>query len=444
MMHGMAPFRKSSTVSLSEPERGVPNAAWSWFTDERAVIDLDAAGGPRVLVGCVTARDGSGGGDVAVLWYDVDSDDTGHAVLYPELEQDDHDTPALFVRPDGRYLAVYAGHSADSFTRWRVSTRPHDPTDWQPEHRHDNGAATTYSNVCRPDDAGLTYCFTRATNWDPDVLISTDAGLTWTGGRRLLTFGDESARPYLKYWADGARVHLVVTEEHPAQRDNSVYHGFLHGDALYDSTGAVVREGLLAGAVDGRTDVDGAADGDVPSVTDLTPVSPAGTVVDGTPATHAWPLDLATDAGNPVTLFQARADGDPSDHRFLYARHDGDEWHVDHLAEAGGHLYDAQPDYTGLAAIDPDDTNRVVVSTTVDPRSGRSLDHHQLFAGETHERGATWEWHSLTPDATRDNLRPIVPAWNDPRTALIWMHGRYSGYTDWKTQAVGALDCRDR
>ena len=426
-----SPPDSPATVEFSEPERGVPNAAWTWFTDERTIVDTDVASGPRILVGGVTAARGAEGGDIVVLWYDVEDGTTGHAVLHPELEQDDHNGPALFVRPDGRYLAMYAGHNTDSFTRWRVSTDPHDPTDWRPERRLDTGAGTTYCNVYRLADAGdtgRTYCFTRATNWDPVALVSTDEGTTWSDAGQLLTMGGESARPYLKYWADGGRIHLIATEEHPRRRNNSIYHGSIRGETLYDSGGDVVSAELFDGTAD------------VPAVTDLTTVFAADTVVDGTPMTDAWTIDLAADgAGNPVALFQTRADGDASDHRFYYARHDGTDWHVGQLAKAGGYLYEAESDYTGLATIDPDDPNRVVVSTTADPRTDRSLDHYQLFAGETTDDGDTWEWRPLTPDATRDNLRPLIPAWDD-RTALVWMRGGYTEYTAWDTQAVGRLD----
>jgi hypothetical protein len=421
-------------VELSESAEGVPNAAWTWFTDERAIVDTDAGdGAPRLLVGGVTAEAGDGGGDVVVLWYDVGSGATGHAVLHAGFEQDDHDGPALFVRPDGRYLAMYAKHGTDSFTRWRVSSVPHDPTEWGEERRLDNGGGTTYCNVYRlPGEAGgdgRTYCFTRAVNWDPNVLVSTDAGTTWSRSGRLFTLGDESTRPYLKYWGDGERIHCVTTEGHPHDENNGIYHAYLRDGTLYDSGGAVLNEDVSEET------------SDLPRVPDLTTVLAPDTVVDGERLTNAWTIDVAVDAdAHPVALFQARVDGDPEDHRFLYARHDGDSWSVHPLAEAGGHLYDREYDYTGLGSIDPDATDRVVVSTSIDPRDGERLDRYQLFAGETDDGGTSWDWRALTPDASRDNLRPIVPVWPGDRTALVWMRGRYAEWTEWETRAVARLD----
>jgi hypothetical protein len=38
-----------------------------------------------------------------------------------------------------------------------------------------------------------------------------------------------------------------------------------------------------------------------------------------------------------------------------------------------------------------------------------------------------------------DNLRPIIPKWDDPRTALLWMRGTYRANRGEWTSAVVAL-----
>jgi len=48
--------------------------------------------------------------------------------LHERFEGDDHDAPALMIRPDGRYLAAYSKHNGDRLTHWRVSAEPHDAT----------------------------------------------------------------------------------------------------------------------------------------------------------------------------------------------------------------------------------------------------------------------------------------------------------------------------
>lgn len=421
----------ATEISVSGTIPNVPNGAWTWFTDERAIVDTDAGrDGPRILIGSVTAERDTTGGHIDVLWWDVGSGETGHFRLHEELERDDHNVPALFVRPDGRYLAMYSKHGNDSYTRWRVSTNPHDPAEWEPERTLDNGAGTTYCNVYRlpHDDAGdgRTYCFTRTVNWDPNVLVSSDAGSTWAYGGRLLRQDAPDRRPYVRYTGDGERIHFTTTDDHPQTYNNSIYHGYVEDGKLFDSSGTVLNEDVFS---DGTN---------APEPDDLTTVFEANTEFDQIRMTHGWTIDTAIDAaGRPIALFQARADGDPTDHRFFYARYDGTEWEVSYVAKAGPPLYAGEDDYTGLGAIDPDTPTSVVLSTPIDPRDDSELDHYELFAASTSDGGTAWDWAPLTPDATADNFRPLLPASDEATDALVWMRGEYASYTRWETDVVG-------
>src|SRR5271157_6058423 len=111
------------------------NGAWCWYQDERVVVDK--AGG-TLLVASIAAEEGADGkernGDVDVASYDLASGKASRFVLHHHLlTQDDHNTPALLIRPDGRYLAVYSKHNSEKLSYWRVSVRPHDASDWQRE-----------------------------------------------------------------------------------------------------------------------------------------------------------------------------------------------------------------------------------------------------------------------------------------------------------------------
>ena len=114
------------------------------------------------------------------------------------------------------------------------------------------------------------------------------------------------------------------------------------------------------------------------------------------------------------------------------------------LCWAGGELYGAQPDYTGLASQDPSDPRRVVVSTNVDPVAGTplvsasdGLVHWELFEGYLQQSG-TWAWTPLTADSTEDNLRPVIAAGGTGK-ALAWMRGRYWSWTAFDTRVVVRL-----
>ena len=64
--------------------------------------------------------------------------------------------------------------------------------------------------------------------------------------------------------------------------------------------------------------------------------------------------------------------------------------------------------------------------------------HRELYRG-TSSGGEKWTWEPLTANSTADNLRPLVPKWKDPRTALIWMRGTYTHNRGEWTTAVSAM-----
>jgi SAM-dependent methyltransferase len=415
------------------------NGGWSWFEDERAIID-EAAG--KLLVSSVANRNGTGGrlrdGDVEVAALDLNTGDVERFTLSDALEADDHNSAALWRRPDGRYLAVYSKHSRDQFTRYRISQRPGDGAKWEAEQTVENGGGTTYSNLhflSNRRNNSLLFNFTRTRLLDPHVIVSGDNGLTWTGGGRLLKWpkpagtekftGSDGGRPYLKYASNGVdEIHFIATEDHPRAYDNSLYHGVVRGRKVYDSLGNVI-DGELFDSIASRPD-------------HFTPLFDT----DNSPLAHAWVCDVQLDsAGRPHVVFTARgSQANVADHRFLYARFDGSKWHVHEIASAGGYLYAGEDDYTGLAAIDPSNTSRVFISTIIDPRHRTTLPKYEIFEGRSVDEGATWTWRPITFHSSVDNLRPIVPRWNATRTALLWLRGTYTTYTNYDLDVVGVLD----
>lgn len=418
------------------------NGAWCWFQDERAIIDPVAG---KMLIGSVADASGPGGvernGNVEVTTYDLKTGAIQRSVLHEQLQDDDHDVPALWIRPDGRYLACYGKHNTDKFTRWRLSAQPHDSTQWEPEEQFnwskppasigDNNA--TYANLHYLGDEKRLYNFVRAVNRDHSILCSTDDGATWEYvGKLLLDDNVGYVNGYVKYASDGKRrIDFITTEHHPRDFNNSIYHAYVEGGKLHKSDGTVVDDNIF--------------DTEAPKPVDLTRVFAADTAVDGEVMTRCWTTDLAIQPnGNPYAIFTCRAN-DPKnknfdDHRFFYARYDGSQWQVHQLAKAGAKLWLAEQDYTGGAAVDPTDPNIVYISTPIDPREGTKLAHHEIYKGVTGDGGTTWAWSAITQNSTTDNLRPIVPQWDKEHTAILWFRGKMDRSQDFDTAIVGIVE----
>lgn len=412
-----------------------PNGVWSWFEDERAIIDDTDPNNTLLLVSSVSyAASGSERGDVDLLWLNIDTGSRGEFELKDRLEvPDDHNSASLWRRPsDGRYVAMYSTHNNDDFSRYRISTNPGDPKAWQPETLIDNNAPTTYSNLYHlPNEGGSlgrTYNFTRASNFDPTILVSTDQGSSWTSnGFKLVNQGSSSQRPYARYAADDNRIHVTITEEHPRNFDNSIYHAYIEDGRLFSSSGSMIDANLF--------------DGNALDPNELTAVFSSGTNFDGVSMQHAWTTDVAIDAnGNPITVFTARADNSTDDHRLLYATFDGTDWQVSEVAKMGAGLYSPEDDYTGLASIDPNTPNTLFVSTNIDPRSDQQMAHYEIFRGATADGGESWNWEPITFNSTVDNLRPLVPEWSSDETALVWMRGTYNTFQNWDSKVVVLTD----
>jgi hypothetical protein len=433
------------------------NGGWCWFQDERAIVS-----GGQLFFGSVSGCDraGASAGDVAVTAVDLTTQRRESFTLHARFQSDDHNTPALLALPDGRLLATYQSHGSTpgfvgpDLMRWRRTLRPRDISAWSEERTLPVGASVSYSNLFRlADPGGRILNFHRGAGFNPNYLISDDDGATFSYGGRLLFWprrpegdtkytGLSGGRPYLKYaQATDGTIHFVATEDHPSSYDNSLYHAFIRAGQLHHSDGRVI--GPLSRTTETTT-----------RPTDLT------CVYRGDADHVAWMCDLHVDRdGHPRIIFSVQRDGaagrgkrnqpaDGQDLRYHYARWSGTTWIVNEIARAGSRLYAGEDDYTGLAALDPQNANEMVISTNADPVSGLPLisaadgrRHWELFRGESRDEGRTFTWTPLTRDSTADNLRPIIPIWPEAagRRVLLWLRGTYRKYVDYDLDVVGVL-----
>ena len=415
---------------------------WCWFQDERAIVD-----GGKLIFGSVA----SPSGDVNVTTCNLATGETVTVPLHAGFQSDDHDAPAFLKLPDGRYLAAYASHGGaggvegTDLMRWRISTRPGDATEWEPEQTLPVGASVSYANLYRLSaENGRIYNFHRGVGFDPNYLVSDDDGRTFRYGGRLFDWPATpgqggSGRPYPRYASNGVEsIHVLVTEDHPRNFDNSIYHGFIRAGKVHRSGGEVIAELSRTAET-------------APKPVDLT------RVFEGGPDQVAWTSDMRLDSeGRPYIAFSVQKGdsgrkGDTTaggeDLRYYYGRFDGRQWHVHEMAHAGTRLYSPEVDYTGLVALHPVDPDVVYLSTNAHPATGEPLisaadgrRHWEVFRGVTADGGRTWTWRAMTQDSERDNIRPIVRALEDGRTVILWLRGTYESYTRFDLDVVGRIE----
>lgn len=414
------------------------NGAWCWYQDERAIID---AAGRKLVVGSVASSSGTGGvnrnGAVEAVLYDLNTGAVDRSLLYKAGYTDDHHAPGFLLRPDGKYLTVYAEHYDRYYSRYQI----HNGSSWSGENRFDwttipGGTDYTiaYSNLCYLSAENRVYCFSRANHRTPNFIYSDDLGEFWSYGGELTTNTSSSYnKGYYKYWCNGVdRIDFIFTEEHPRDTFTSIYHGYVQNGKSYTSNGTLVDSDIYDLTF-------------LPSFADFTLVFGDNTLIHNTAMRRCWNTDVMRyDDGAIATIITARtnqytgADRDINpNHAFIYCRYDGNAWRYTYLGQAGYKMYDSEADYTGLAALCPDDPNIIYLSTHFDPRDNRDLVVREIFKGVTADHGTSWNWTPITWRSVRDNFRPIVPAWDKDNTALLWWRGSYFSAQSYDAAVVG-------
>lgn len=412
------------------------DAGYCWFEGSRALLV-----GDKLVVGSVASGWSTPArkGDIEAIVYDFATSKSSVVELHNGLELDDHDSAGFVVRPDGKVLTLYAKHGTEDHFYYRVSNSA-SLLDWSAEKTFTPTAATllTYSNLfLLPAENNRIYDFYRGldNSYKPSYAYSDDSGQTWKSGNVVINVpSTQKHRPYVRYATNGTdTVHLVYTEAHPRDFDNSLYHVAYRQGMLYKTDGTALHT-LSAG---------------------LTSPDEGSRIYQGNADNVAWGMDVTLDAqGRPVVLYsvQVGSAGLPTgqggdDIRYRYARWDGTAWRDFALAYGGRRLYSGEDDYSGLGSFDPADPSVVFISTNANPTTGAPListadnaRHHEIFRGVTADGGQTWQWTPVTKDSKLDNLRPLLPPPGaDGRRALLWLRGTYRAYTDYQQELLAVF-----
>jgi len=402
------------------------DGAWCWFGDPRALYHD----------GKVYAGWNSKEGGIWVGTCDVATGAVERTCIHPNLEQDDHDTPSLLVRNDGRLLVAYSGHGGPEMYL-AVSTKPEDISAFEPSrvlklnsveanrHCYAGGLNTyTYPSLFYLSEPGTLYLAWRGLDFKPNLSWSKDWGKTWTPGR-IYVYPKKDAyknkRPYMKIATNGRdRLHFAFTDGHPRKEpENSIYYACLKDGIFSKADGTAFCE-LNKVPFDVR-------DADVVYDARLT-------------KEKAWVWDVAADAeGHPVIVY-VRFPND-TDHHYWYARWDGKRWMNHELVSGGGWFpqtpegaKEREPNYSGGLVLDHDNPNVVYLSVPVNGV-------REIQKWTTTDLGTTWKKEAITSGSKRDNVRPFAIRHAPPGGPhVLWMTlNSYTHFTDFDSEIKGDI-----
>ena len=402
---------------------------WCWYQDPRAIIHDD-----KLIMGAVQ---GNGSGPALVGVYDLRlRQKLETAVMQDNFMRDDHNSPVLYARPDGSILSMYALHGRNKTHYYQISGTKI-PIKWGKElsyqHDYTNAGTVTYMNLYPVSKQGKLYNFFRGIQYNPSFITSTDHGETW--GEPTHFIQDEVAglhRPYARYAGDGFdTIHVCFTEAHPRVFGNSIYYAAFRGGQFFRANGQPIKNLRKEGPLK-------------PSEAELI-FRGSGQQVEGQPGRSAprsaWTSCLALDAeGRPhigYTLYLSN-----SDHRYRIASWDGNQWIDREVAFAGNCLYQQESSYTGLITLDPVSPNTVLISTDVDPATGKKIgSNHEIYRAEIglEDDIRSFQWKAITCDSPVRNLRPVIVR-GDGYRVFAWLRGEFNSFTDYQLDVVGIAE----
>ncbi|MDK9683414.1 glycoside hydrolase family 88 protein [Pseudoalteromonas shioyasakiensis] len=398
------------------------NTGWCWFQDPRAIIQND-----KLIIGGVA---GNGIGDAAVGVYDLNSNQLlGRSTLQAHFEHDDHNSPVFYARPDGQVLTVYAKHNTEKKHYYRTSTSDN-YLNWGPEKVLESPANVTYMNLYNLSDEDTLYNLYRGIDWNPTYVTSKDGGLTWSNEHIHLIQNEVEGyqRPYARYAGNGKdTIGLSFTDAHPRDFGNSIYYAEFRYGNFYKVDGTLIKNLKEDGPLK-------------PSEAEKLFQGGGGDYRSNELSAEksAWTSSVAFDKnGYPHIAYTYYINN--QDQRYRLASWDGKQWHDREIAYAGSRLYDREASYTGLVSLEPNNPNHVVISTNVDPNTGKALDMpHQIFRAniQLNDETDTIHWEQLTNDPHNENLRPMIVNGKN-HNVILWLQGQFNTYTDYYLDAVG-------
>lgn len=392
--------------------------AWSYFTDPRSVSD-----GNKVFTGWV-----SPGGWVHVASFDWSTAIKRERVLGPRTGPDDHNNPALTIRPDGRVMIFYSPHSGPGIPRGRksqlyyaVSKLPGDISSWEPVRRVSvnvrGGLGYTYPNpiMLANGDVWLAW---RGGNWMPTRSVLRDG--RWKPARNLIAAPRDKRklfkellprRPYTKYApAKNGRIHMIYTDGHPYEDRTSIYYASVSAtsDQLYRADGSRLGRAPIH-MRDGQRIYSPEQNG------------------------NGWVMDVADDGnGNPVIAYTAGWSRFKKV-QFRLLRWTGERW-IDHFITYASEKPRARANkyfhsfYSGGFTIDHNDPRRLFLSRGV----GKNYRVEVWDADQGYKK---WKFLAVSPSG-QGCFRPVGSVGPGP-SMVLFLCGMHRTWTRYQSKVYG-------
>ncbi|WP_169795332.1 BNR-4 repeat-containing protein [Kribbia dieselivorans] len=380
--------------------RIVTNGAWSWYMDPRVLRTSS-----QTYFGSVT-----NGGHIQVTAVRNSDGRLTHKTL-TKLIADDHVAPALTRTPEGRVIAVWAGHGTASPPRYRLTNTSGNVSSFGATRSLSGSglekAPTTYGQIIQLSNATHRYWYFTRRNSDRAWVVTRSNDLVkWTKALPLwMPPGPISVArtPYPKFATDGrSRIDFAVTNtpENGGMK-TSVYHFTYDRGYFMTSTGRKIRSIGGLGRVGPMRVTHGTKIYD-------------GASVDGV----ARMYDLALMGTKPVVVITTRAD---TTYAYKWARWNGKRWvlrtlrrNTDLLGQPGGITFDR---------TDP--------GTVYLVRDQQATGQRELEEWATTDLGRTWVTRGLTAASSEANRTPATPHGDaGGGISVAWMNGRYDTFKD--------------
>jgi BNR repeat-containing family member len=324
----------------------------------------------------------------------------------------DHSSPSLLMRPDGRLMVFYSRHRGGQLF-YRIATDPESISNWGNERvvttNSSGGHGYTYPNPVLLRNR--LFLFWRGGNWQP-TYSRILRGERWSRARTLVR-GAPGQRPYVKYAADGkGRVLMAFNAAHPREGNSSLYF------ASFSRRGSLFRASGTRIASRARL-----------------PIRPrqADSIHNQRrTGLRSWVQDIAaTRSGRPVIVYAVFPSA--QHHQYRYARWNGRRWirHVI-IRNSGGSISSApfESFYAGGITLDHNHPSIVYLSRRVG-------NVNEVEMWRTRTGGRTWSRTRITSNSTTDNIRPISPRGLDAgESEVLWLRGRYGHYRTFSTSVL--------